>query len=641
MNYKLALSREEISAYLEKSTLLALDIETSPMVQYRDDEKAALDAHKSEITGISFSVSKGTGIYVPFRHKVGINAEFVDTWNWIQNNILMNENLTVVIHNAAFETMFFYALGCVPQCKICDTMAAAQMTLKTDTEFRKLADSGLKKLVPELLKVELPSFEDVTKGCFFDELYSKNPETIRYACADSDYALRLYHVFNNWFDENLPEHRFIVEQVESPTAVYCGLMKYNGILMNVDFMRQQQKELTDVKSQLKEDIELLTGGVNIGKNAGTKEFKKYLYEQLDLPVLKRTNTGSASVDDEAILLLKEYCKAKKPDIYPLFAMIRKYRNLDKIMSTYINGFLKYCDAETNKIHSSFLQLGAESGRFSCRNPNFQNLKAGISSDFNVRDFVTAPENKSIIEADYSQVELKIATYLSQDEVMLGAYKHGEDIHALTTSAVFKIPIETAKDKSDAQYKKRRTVAKSTIFGVLYGIYKNGLQRNLKVSAGIDLTADECENFITGLKNRFYGLASWQGQTVAKAKEDGYIETKFGRRRYLPNINSVNFKNRSSDERVALNHGVQGLAAECLKLSMARLVKELPKYQYLAPILTVHDSLVFICPDEKVKEAAELIKKCMEIKPFPDFDIALNVEVSVGKSYGKLKEIEVP
>lgn len=658
MNYRMVLKKQEIAEYIGNSELLALDIETSPKSKYRDDEKASLDAHKSTITGISFSVSKGTGIYVPFRHKVGRNADFMDIWSWIQDNILMNENLTLVIHNAAFETMFFYALGCVPQCKIYDTLAAAQLTLKTSTEFRKLGDSGLKKLVPELLKVELPTFSEVvsqakrlkipgelecemgTGSACFDELDSQNPETIRYACADSDYALRLYHVFNDWFDANLPKHRFIVEQIESPTAVYCGLMKYNGILMNVDFMRQKQKELTDVKSQLKEDIELLTGAIDIGKNAGTKEFKKYLYEQLNLPVLKRTNAGAASVDDEAILLLEEYCKTKKPDIYPLFAMIREYRNMDKIMSTYINGFLKYCDTQTNKIHSNFWQLGAESGRFSCRNPNFQNLKAGIYSDFNVRDFVIAPENKSIIEADYSQVELKIAAYLSQDEVMIGAYKQCEDIHAVTTSAVFKISVGTAKDKSDPNYKKRRTVAKSTIFGVLYGIYKNGLKRNLKVSAGIDLTDEECEDFITGLKTRFYGLASWQKRTVAIDKENGYIETKIGRRRYLPSINSVNFKNRSSDERVALNHGVQGLAAECLKLSMARLVKELPRYQYLTPILTVHDSLVFICPDEKVSEAAELIKKCMEIAPFPDFDIPLNVEVSAGKSYGKLKEIEV-
>ena len=127
MSYKLALNNDEIAEYTGSKKLLALDIETSPFTEYRSDPKSSLDAHKSTITGISFSVEKGTGIYVPFQHKVGINADFVETWKWIRQNILMNKNLTVVIHNAAFETMFFYALGCVPQCKVYDTLAAAQI----------------------------------------------------------------------------------------------------------------------------------------------------------------------------------------------------------------------------------------------------------------------------------------------------------------------------------------------------------------------------------------------------------------------------------------------------------------------------------------------------------------------------------
>ncbi len=658
MSYRLALNSQKIKEYIGTHKLLALDIETSPFEKYKNDDKASLDAHKSSVTGISFSVEKGTGIYVPFNHKVGRNADFVGTFEWIKSNVLMNENLTVVIHNAAFETMFFYALGFIPKCKVYDTLSAAQMTLKTHTEFRKLSDCGLKKLVPELLKIELPTFNEVVSqaksteieddfayelsagsACFSD-LNSENFETIRYACADSDYALRLYHIFNNWFDNNLPNHRYIVENIESPTAVYVGIMKYNGILIDTDLMKEKREELLQMKDQLKEDINLMTGGVNIGKNASTKELKKYLYEFLNLPILKKTNSGDGSIDDEAILLLEEHCKTKYPKIYPIFDMIREYRNLDKIISTYIDGILKYCDLKTSKVHCDFLQLGAGSGRFSCHNPNFQNLKAGSVSDFNVRDFIIAPKGSSIIEADYSQVELKIAAYLSQDSTMLSAYTNGEDIHAITTSAVFKIPVEKAKNKLDPQYKKRRTVAKSTIFGVLYGIYKNGLKRNLKVSAGIDLTPEECENFISGLKNKFSGLANWQKHTVRQAKEDMYIETKFGRRRYLPNINSTNFKNRSSAERVALNHGVQGLAAECLKLSMARLIKQLQKYPYLLPIFTVHDSLVFICLDEKVNEATKFIKDCMEEKPFDDFYIKLNAEVSVGKSYGKLKELEV-
>ena len=639
MNYKIAKTVQDIQNYLGSHTLLALDIETSPMQKYRNDTKASLDSNKSEITGISLSVENGTGIYIPLRHRNYDNADFNEVFSYVKNNILLDESKTVVIHNAVFESSFFYALGVVMRCKVYDTMAAAQLTLKTNTEFRNLADSGLKKLVPELLKSELPTFEAVTERKFFDELSPDNFETVRYVCADSDYALRLYHVFNKWFDENLPKHRFIVEEIESPIAVYVGLMKHNGIKVDIELMLQKNEELTDYLLQLREDIRLFTGGVNIGKNTNTREFKDYLYKQLNLPTVKTTYGQSESVDDEAIMLLEDYCKSERKDILPLFGMIREYRELYKIKSTYIEGFLKYYDKNTNKIHPDFWQLGAESGRFCCKNPNFQNLKSGMTSNFNVRDFVIPPTGKSIIEADYSQVELKIAAYLSQDKAMIQAYKNKEDIHAVTTSAVFGISIDEAKNKSDPQYKKRRTVAKSTIFGVLYGIYKKGLQRNLKTSAGIDLSVDECGEFIKGLKDKFSNLAFWQRQTVSQAKETEYVETKFGRRRYLPYINSTNFKKRSSQERIALNHGVQGLAAECLKLSMTRLTKILHKYQYLKPILTVHDSLVFICPDEMINQAAKVIKECMEVTPFPDFDITLNAEVSVGKSYGRMKEME--
>lgn len=372
MSYKLALNKEEIAEYIGKSKTLALDIETSPKSKYRDNEKASLDAHRATITDISFSVSENSGIYVTFHHKVYKNADFVDTWNWIQNNILVNENLTVVIHNAAFETMFFYALGCVPQCKIYDTLAAAQLTLKTSTEFRKLSDSGLKKLVPELLKVELPTFEDVTKGCFFDELDSQNPETIRYACADSDYALRLYHVFNNWFDENLPKHRFIVEQIESPTAVYVGLMKYNGVPVDLKLMKEKSAEAKAQIPQLKENIEIMTDGVEIGANASTKAFKDYLYKILSLPILKITAKFKEATDDEALILLSKWCEENKSELVPLFQMIKEYRKLNKLKATYIDGYLKFLNSATKRIYPNLMPLAIETGRFASRNPNLQN-----------------------------------------------------------------------------------------------------------------------------------------------------------------------------------------------------------------------------------------------------------------------------
>ncbi len=638
MDYSVVRKEQEIAEYIGNSKLLALDIETSPLPEYREDAKASLDAHKAKITGISFSVSKGTGIYVPFRHKVGRNADFVDTWEWIQNNILMNENLIVVIHNAAFEAMFFYALGCVPQCKIYDTMAAAQMTLKTDTEFRKLGDSGLKKLVPELLKVELPTFEDVTNGNFFDGLNSEDFETIRYACADSDYALRLYHVFNNWFDENLPKHRFIVEKIESPTAVYAGLMKYNGVPVGLTLMKEKSAEAKAQITQLKEDIEIMTDGVEIGANAATKGFKDYLYKTLNLPVLKTTAKSSEAADDEALILLSEWCEKNQPELLPIFKMVTEYRKLNKLKSTYIDGYLKFLNAATKRIHPDLMPLATETGRFASRNPNLQNCPRKDNDPIGIRKFIIAPQGKLLMSLDFSQIELRVGAFYCRDKKMLETYRKGGDIHAQTTSVVFNIPFSKAVDKGAEHYKERRTIAKNCNFGVFYGLFPRGLQKTLKFKAGLDKSLDECTEIIDNLKSGYKGLETWQRAVKRQASEDGYTETYLGRRRYLPNITSVDWGKKSFAQRCALNTPIQGTAADILKLAMGRIIKGLSDRLWIRPILQIHDELVFEVPENKVNESVNFVKECMEQQPFEEFDVPIIAEAEAGKTFGTLHEI---
>ena len=615
-----------------------MDIETSPLPQYRNDEKSALDAHKSTITGMSFSVSKGSGIYVPFHHKVGLNADFVDIWEWIKENILMNENLTLVIHNAAFETMFFYALGCVPQCKVYDTLAAAQMTLKTQTKFRKLADSGLKKLVPELLNIELPSFEDVTQGVYFDMLDSESFETIRYACADSDYALQLYHVFNKWFDENMPKHRFIVEQIESPTAVYVGLMKYNGVHLDLGLMHKKGLEASSQIDQLKEDIAIMTDGASIGANASTKAFKDYLYKTLGLPVLKTTEKFSEAVDDEALILLSEWCEQNRPELVPMFQMIAEYRKWNKLKSTYIDGYLKFLNTATNRIHPDLMPLSTETGRFASRNANLQNMPRKDNDLIGIRKFIAAPKGKVLISLDFSQIELRVGAFYCRDEKMFEAYRNNGDIHAQTTSVIFNIPFSEAIDKGASHYKERRTIAKNCNFGVFYGLFPKGLQRTLKFKAGLSKSIDECCEIISNLKAGYKGLEKWQRKVKRQAAEAGYAETYLGRRRYLPNIISADWGKKSFAQRCALNTPIQGTAADILKLAMGRIIKGLSERLWLKPLLQVHDELIFEVPEDKINEAVNFVKKCMEQQPFEGFDIPIIAEAEVGKTFGTLHEI---
>ena len=639
MKYKLVKTAEEIRNYIGSHALLAIDIETSPKHEYRRDEKASLDSNKSEITGISLSVEYGTGIYVPLRHRNYDNADFNEVFSFIKEEILLNENKTVVIHNAAFESAFFYALGVVMRCKVYDTMAAAQLTLKTNTEFRNLSDSGLKKLVPELLKVELPTFEAVTEGKFFDELNPDNYETVRYACADSDYALRLYHLFNDWFDKNLPKHRFLVENIESPVAVYVGLMKHNGMLVDRNLLTHKRDQATAMLRQLKEDLSLLTGNINIGSNATTQEFKNFLYGRLGLPVLKTTGKNKEAADDEAFILLSSYCKEHEPEYAPLFDIIKEYRKWGKIKSTYIDSYLKHLNSATGRIHPDLFPLGAETGRFASRNPNLQNCPRKDNDPIGVRNFFIAPKGKVLMSLDFSQIELRVGAFYCRDEAMMETYKSGGDIHAKTTSVIYKIPFEQAADKNAPHYKERRTIAKACNFGVFFGLFARGLLRSLKFKAGLNKTLEECEEIIKNLKSGYPQLETWQRKVKVKAKFNEYTETYLGRRRYLPNILSSNWNKKSFAERQALNTPIQGTAADILKLAIVRILRGLPERLWLKPLLQIHDELMFELPEDKLTEAVEFVKSCMETQPFDDFDIPLVAEAAVGTRFGSLKEME--
>ncbi len=335
MNYQCVLTLKQIQAYLAGACVVGFDFETSPLEEYRAEERAALDAHKAAITGVSLSVAEGSGIYVPLRHRVGKNARQPEAvMAYLQKAVFENTAVIKVAHNLAFEAMFLYALGMVVQPPCHDTIAAAQLTLKSNTVFRGLSDSGLKTLVPQLLGVELPDFETVTAGRCFDELDPQDAETVRYACADSDYALQLYHLFNGWFDRFLPKHRRLVEQVESPTAVYCGLMRYNGLLMDRAGMEQKQAEAEERLAAIREEIAFLIGDVEIGANASTSAFKSYLYKDLGLPVVKTTAKYQEAADDETMILLAEWCRENRPELVRLFELVQEYRRWGKIKGTY-------------------------------------------------------------------------------------------------------------------------------------------------------------------------------------------------------------------------------------------------------------------------------------------------------------------
>ena len=636
--YKCVTTAEGIKEYIGSSLLVAFDFETAPDEPYRSEDKAALDPAKAHIAGCSFSVKEGTGIYVPVAHRIGTNIDKTAFFSFLED-FLTDTTVTKIAHNIAFESSMAYAKGIVIHAPVYDTICASQMSLKSAYEFRRLNESGLKRLAEELFDEPLPSFSNVTDGRHFDELDAQDAETVRYGAADSDFALRLYHKFNDWFDRYLPKHRYIVEEIESPTAVYLGIMKKNGIPVNLPLMQERKKEAEDEMGRIRGEIEFIIGDVNIGANCSTQAFKNYLYKDLGLPILKTTETNREAADDMTMTLLKEWCDKNRPELSKLFSLVQEYRKWGKIKSTYIDGYLKHLNTVTGCIHPDMFALSTDTGRMNCRNPNAQNMPRKTNDPIGVRNFIKAPEHHLILSLDFSQIELRVGAFYCRDERMLDTYRTGGDIHAATTSVIFGVSYEEAQDKHSENYKEHRTIAKNVNFGTFYGLFPRGLQKTLKFKAGVEKSVSECEEILFNLKHGYKGLTSWQEETKADAARRMYSETWLGRRRYLPNINSDDWGQKSFAERCALNTPIQGTAADILKLAITRILAGLSEREWLKPILQIHDELTFIIPEDKLTEAVTFIRRCMEEKPFPEFDLPLIAEASAGPTFGMMEELE--
>ncbi|MCD8014614.1 MAG: bifunctional 3'-5' exonuclease/DNA polymerase [Lachnospiraceae bacterium] len=636
--YTCVTSVEEIRKYIGQSKVVAFDFETAPDMAYKKEEKAALDSARAHICGCSFSVEKGTGIYVPVEHLVGANIDKKGFFEFLAE-FLSDTGIVKIAHNIAFESSMAYARGIVIQPPVYDTICAAQLTLKEAFCFRKLPECGLKQLAMEVCGEALPSFLKVTDGKNFDELDGHDPETVRYGSADSDFALRLYYIYNDWFEQFLPCHRYIAEKIESEAAVYIGIMKCNGVPADAGVINQKKKEAEAEIDRIRNEILFITGDVNIGTNCSTQAFKNYLYRDLKLPVLKKTVTGRESVDDESMQRLKAWCDKNRKDLSRLFTLVQEYRGWNKAKSTSIDGYLKYINPVTGCIHPDMFGLSTDTGRMNCRNPNLQNMPRMTNDPIGVRNFIRVPEGYKILSLDFSQIELRVGAFYCRDERMMETYRNNGDIHAETTAVIFGITPAEAKDKQSPEYKERRTIAKNVNFGTFYGLFPKGLQNTLEFEAGIHKTVDECAQIIRNLKRGYKSLESWQNDTKWIAERQIYSETWLGRRRYLPNITSEVWKDKAYAERCALNTPIQGTAADILKLAMARILRGLPERLWLRPILQIHDELVFIVPDNRLEEAITFVRECMVQQPFPEFDIPLVANASAGQTFGEMEEMD--
>ena len=355
--------------------------------------------------------------------------------------------------------------------------------------------------------------------------------------------------------------------------------------------------------------------------------------------MKLTAKENNALDDEAIILLKEWCADSRPELVQLFEYVQEYRRWAKIKGTYIDGYLRYINSATGRLHPDLLPLATETGRFASKNPNCQNMPRSGADDVGIRNFITAPEGKTLLSLDFSQIELRVGAFYCKDEKMLETYQTGGDIHALTTAVIYKIPLAEAEDKTHPLYKERRTIAKNCNFGTFFGLFPKGLQRTLKFKAGLEIDLADCETIIRNLKLGYPRLSRWQEEVKKRAGFRKYTETWLGRRRNIPDIASSNWNKKAFAERVAMNTPIQGTAADILKLALGKIVQGLPERTWLHPILQIHDELVFELPENRVKEAVIFIKNCMEIKPFDSFSVPIVAEAAAGRRFGELRELE--
>ena len=403
----------------------------------------------------------------------------------------------------------------------------------------------------------------------------------------------------------------LFSNIEMPLVSVLAQMQFNGMMVD-------ESELKDFGDTLKAQVETLSheicdlAGEEFNVNSH-QQLGRILFEKLQLPFYKKTKNGYTT-DVEVLEKLKGQ--------HPIIEKILEYRTLAKLNSTYVEGLIPYINPKTKRIHSSFHQIITATGRISSTEPNLQNIPTRAELGKQIRKAFKPAEGNIYIDADYSQVELRVLAHISQDENMIHAFNHGEDIHKQAASKVLGIPIEEVT-------KEQRSSAKAVNFGIVYGISDFGLANQLGVSN------KQAKEYINQYLEKYQGIKHFMDDIVESAKAKGYVETLFGRRRYIPEIKSSNYMVRQFGSRVAMNTPIQGTAADIMKIAMINVNKALKEKHINGKIvLQIHDELLLEVSKEDKQQAKEILKQCMENAM--KLSVPLEVEISEGEDWYEVK-----
>ncbi|CAM8646745.1 PolA DNA polymerase I - 3'-5' exonuclease and polymerase domains [Oxalobacteraceae bacterium] len=564
-HYEAVFTAEQLDAWIKiinEALLTAVDTETT-----------SLDSMRAEIVGLSLCVEPGKAAYVPMHHRYPgapdqLSREFVleKLKPWLQDvsKLKLGQHLK-------YDSHIFANYGIALKGIVHDTLLQSYVI-----ESHRTHD--MDSLALRWLDKKTITYEQVCgKGASqigFDEVSIETATD--YAAEDADITLRLHNTLWPRIEAN-EKLRFIYEQIEVPTSIVLQRMERNGVLIDVDLLVAQSNELGIKLMDLeKQAYALAEQPFNLNS---PKQLGEILFEKLKLPVVKKTPSGTPSTDEEVLQKLAED--------YPLPKLLLDYRSLAKLKSTYTDKLPRMVNPSTGRVHTNYGQAIAVTGRLSSNEPNLQNIPVRTAEGRRIREaFIAAPGNV-IVSADYSQIELRIMAHLSGDEGMLRAFAAGEDIHRATAAEIFGVPLTEVSSE-------QRRYAKVINFGLMYGMSVFGLAGNL----GVERSA--AQMYMEKYFHRFAGVKQFMDDVRQQAKSQGFVETVFGRRLWLPEINSPNGPRRQGAERAAINAPMQGTAADLIKLAMIAVQNWLDTEKLGSRmVMQVHDELVVEVPESEL------------------------------------------
>ena len=592
----------EMVAHLKDSKEFAFDVETD-----------SLRKQEAALVGMSLSWDEGKAAYIPVGHKTGKQIPWRDIAEAIAP-FFADENRRKIAHNAKYDITLLERYGVPVQPNLVDTMIA-QWLIRPDSK-----SLGLKALAFEKLGLEMSPITELI-GTGKKQISMERvaiEKALPYAAADADVTLRLSKVLLKEL-QNLNLERLFYE-VEMPLIPVLTAMERKGVLLDADCLhdlaRSLRTRLHDLERAIHEDV-----GYEFNVNS-SQQLSEALFDKLNLPSrgLKKTTSGHVTTSADVLERLK--------GLHPVVAKVLEYRQLKKLLSTYIEPLPHMVNPTTGRVHTSYNQTGAETGRLSSSDPNLQNIPARTDLGREIRKAFVAAPGHLLLGADYSQVELRILAHISGDPTMLAAFAKGADIHAHTASLIFGVP-------EDRVTKEQRRVAKMTNFAISYGVTGYGLAQRTS------LDQETATKFIEAYFRTYPKVKEYIEQTKEFARAHGYVETLLGRRRYFPQLTSkgrVSQNIRLAAERAAINHPIQGTAADIIKIAMIRLHRRLKEEGLRsAMILQVHDELVLEAPEEELEGAAELVKDVME--GAYNLKAPLKVDVERGPNWRDMTPIE--